>query len=199
MTQRIEPFLFNVTQKLNPFSLIWRKETNFYFSAMTQSIVFFLRNWTFFNMTQRIEHFLEWLKELNLFLLRNMTQRIEPVCQKKDSETGTLFKWLIELNLFLWTSFHDDSKSWSLFSIWLIELNLYCFPIWLEELNLFFSKYTKNWTSLSYELLFWIWLKELNLFFEYDSKKWASFFFEHDSKKWTFFWNMTQRIEQYFW
>ena len=67
--------------------------------------------------------FFVWLSEL-IFFLRNMT-------------------WLIELNLFLWTSFQDDSKSWSL-SFWLKELNLSCFPMWLKELKSFFSKCLKE-------------------------------------------------------
>ena len=47
---------------------------------------------------------------------------------------------------FFWTSSQYDSKSWSLFTVWLQEFNFSCVPIWLKELNLFFSS---------------IWLKEL--------------------------------------
>ena len=80
------------------------------------------------------------------------------------------------------------------FSIWREELNLSCFPMWLKEL--FFSKCSRNWTSLPYELLFDI--LELNSFFfdQYDSKSRIS------SQKMTQsvepFRNMTHRIE-FFW
>ena len=119
-------------------------------------------NFFFSDRTQRIELFFVWLSELN-FLSRNMT-------------------WLIELNLFfLWRSFKDDSKSWSL-SFWLKESNLSCFPVWLKELNPFFLKMSQRIEPLfhmniflhdSKNLFFFsIWLKELNPFFEYDSKNW---------------------------
>ena len=134
-----------------------------------------------------------------------MTQRIE------------LFKWHIELNLFLWTSFQYDSRSWSLFSIWLKEFNLSCFPMWLKEFNPFFSKCLKE-LNLSFMWTFFSWLKELNsFFFQCDSKNWFLF---NDAQNWTPFWiwhkvlnlfwlchkelnlfflNMTQRIDPLFW
>ena len=91
MTQRIKPFF--LTQRIELFLWIWRKELNPFSSNMTQSIEPFFfeydaKYWTLFlrlwrkvlnpfslNMTQRIELFI-CRKELSLFL--NMTQRIDP-------------------------------------------------------------------------------------------------------------------------
>ena len=94
------------------------------------------------NMTQRIETFDQeiWLKELN---------RVS----KKDSKNGTLFKRLIELNLFLWTSSQYDSKSWSL-SFQYDAKNWTFLVFQYDSKNWTFSKCSRNWTSLPYELLF---------------------------------------------
>ena len=164
-------FSLNVTSRiwrkwneLNPFFLwIWRKEwTRFLFDAKKRTFIFDMNDsknsifqtknthWielTFWNMTQRIEH-------------------LNRVSKKKDSENGTLLKWFFEMThriepLFF-ELFQDDSKSWSLFSIW------------LKELNFFSQNVSKNWT------FFFKMLKELNLSFI-----WTTFW--HDSMNWTFF------------
>ena len=116
-------FFFECDVKNLDFSWIWRKELN-PFSYLTQrsellsdmndskNSIFQTKN------TQWIELFEIWLKELNIWTM----------CQKKkDSENGTLSKWFFEMThriepLFF-EPFQDDSKSWSLFSIWLKELN----------------------------------------------------------------------------
>ena len=148
-------------------------------------------------MTQRIDFF--------VFFFPKMTQIFE------------FFIWLKELNLLLWTSFQYDSKRWSFvfFSFWLKELKPFVFP----------QNVSKNWTSLSYELLFdttqrieffqydakifsnltqksWThffpWLKEMTLFLP----KWRTElnpYFECDAKDGTLFsLNTTQRIEPFF-
>ena len=122
----------------------------------------------------------------------------------------------------------------NLFSIWLKELKSF-FPIWLKELKSFFqcdsknwifSKCSRNWISLPYELLFY--MTRIELFFdqydskskifsqkmtqsvehlfEFDWKSWTLFaldsknwtFFQYVSMNWTFFLNMTHRIEPFF-
>ena len=151
------------------------------------------KNWTFF---------LVWFKELNL-VSKKETQGIEFFLFKK---------WLIELNLFLWTSFQYDSR-WSLFSFWLKELNLsfiwatflhdsknWIFPIWLKD----FFKLTQR-----VEPTFVPWLKEMTLFLQNDAQNWTlilnltermeSFFFEYDAKNWILFlWIRRKRIESFF-
>ena len=185
---------FNISQRTD-FSLTQRIE-----------LFYDAKNWSFFCKTQRTFFLWIWRKELNLLMRRkelslflNMTQRIESffeekskiwtsyfqeydsknwtLCQKKkDSKNWTLLKWLIELNLFLWTSSQYDSKSWSLFAVWLQEFNF----------SRVFQYDSKNWT------FFWVLTPRVELFFflnltqrieplfEYDSifkgsKNWASF------------------------
>ena len=197
MTQRIEPFFsLNVTQRIEPFFLwMWRQELELFLN-MTQRIepfsylkqrnelLFLWYEWLqelFFQTknTQWIELFEIWLKELNIWTM----------CQKEDSESGTLLKfflkWLIELNLFFFEPFQDDSKSWSLFSIWLKELNPLFFSKRLKELNIFFfSKNAQRIEPLFHLNYFFTWLNELN-FFQFDSKSWV-------------FSNMTQRVGFFF-
>ena len=103
MTPRIEPFFFfNLTQRIVCFFDVTQK-----FELLFE---YDSRNWIFFWV---------WLQGLNLFF-RNMTHRIE------------LFKWLIELNLFLRTTFQYDSKCWTLQMTHRVELFLW---IWRKELN----------------------------------------------------------------
>ena len=150
-------------------------------------------NTFFFHLTQRIETFDQeiWLKELN---------RVS----KKDSKNGTLFKRLIELNLFLWTSSQYDSKSWSL-SFQYDAKNWTFLVFQYDSRNWTFSKCSRNWTSLPYELLFY--MTRIELFFDelwvsclmmrlrvmhfrpiVSSPKRAEFFTKNDSKCWTPFW-----------
>ena len=120
----------------------WLKELKS-FCSMTPRVQLFLCS----NMSQRIDPFFFWLKELCVFLIwlkelnpfsLNMTQRIEP-----------------------FVFFQNVSKNWIFFS----------------------KKCSKNWTSLSFELLLFTWLNELN-FFQFDSKSWV--FSNKYSKTWTF-------------
>ena len=84
-----------------------------------------------------------------------------------------------------------DSKSWSLFAVWLQEFNFSCVPIWLKELNFFFLIWLK-------ELCFLTWLKGLNSLLKLTQKGWTFFFIEYDSMNWTSFLSMTQRIWIFF-
>ena len=132
------------------------------------------KNWFFWQ---------EWLKELNVFLKKDisqrtdfsMTQRIEFFsmqrielffCLTQRIEPFYLQKWRKELSLFS----VNMTQRIELFLICLKELSFF-FSIWLKELNFFPS----------------IWLKELILFLKLDSKGW------------TFLLSMTQRIEPFFW
>ena len=235
---------FNMTRRIEPFFLTWLKDFVFFLlKKKTQRIWLFYvsQTCTFFSKknifskkkkktTQRIDPLLSLrLSKWNFFEIR--IRLTELIFFQYDSQNWKTFfvwlseliffsrnmTWLIELNLFLWTSFQDDSKSWSL-SSWLKELNLSCFPMWLKELKSFFSKCLKEfnpsfiWTffymSQRTSLYFSIWLKELNFFFqkEYDSKNWPFkkkgwknwFFLKYDSKNWTFYLSMIQRIEPLF-
>ena len=142
---------------------------------------------TFFQKSQIIDFFSVWLKELNLVSKK-----------KRLRESNFLFKkWLIELNLFLWTSFQYDSKSWSLFSFWLEELKPMFFSKCLKELNFSFTWATflhdsKNW-------IFSMWRKD---FFKltprveptFSMTQRNDFVSPNDSKNWI----MTQRMEPLF-
>ena len=64
--------------------------------------------------------------------------------------------WLIQLNLFLWTSFQYDSKNWT-FLTWFTELIL---TVWLREFNFWIKK---SYWRKELKLTSWIWRKELNL------------------------------------
>ena len=156
-------------------------------------------NTFFFHLTQRIETFDQeiWLKELNHV-------------SKKDSKNVTLYKRLIELNLFLWTSSQYDSKSWSLFFNMTRRIEPFLFSNMTQRIELFFQNaqgieplfrmnYFFTWLELNSSLInttqrvefftkndskcwtpFWIWLKELNLFCT--GLKELNFFQPFDSK-----------------
>ena len=141
MTQRIEPFCLVWLKELNPFVKVRLKELNFFFLSR--------------NMTQRIEP---------LFLSRNTTQRIEPSFQQMTQRFWTFFQKvrLKELNLIFWKKKHD-SKNWTLIfsnmTQWLEPL--FCFKYNSKELKFFQKKYMTQ----RIEPFFSTWLKELNLFF----------------------------------
>ena len=105
---------------------------------MTQRIDTFLydsKNWTFFDMTQKIELFLIWiwLKELNSFWKCDSKSWF--FFQKYDSKNCNFFSklWLKELNLLkIWLTELN-------FFSWLKELNPFSFWVWLKELNLFLN------------------------------------------------------------
>ena len=102
--------------------------------------------------------------------------------------------WLKELN-----PFQYYWKNWTLFNIWLEDLNICSielfqydskdeiFPIWFEELNppfWWFTDLTFLVKWVKYLNPFWTWLKELN-FFSSDSHSWALFF--NWLTEWNFF------------
>ena len=141
-------------------------------------------NWTLLKHDSKNSTFrnYEWVQELNLRF--NMTQRIEPFLEC-DSKNWTFWIRLNELNPFFfkkkknsknWTFLECDSKNWAFFfQMWLTELSP-C--LWLKELNLFFflkttQKYdSKNWTFFQYDskILFNTTQRIEHFFFEYDSK-----------------------------
>ena len=194
MTQRVEVFFFNMTQRIEPIL----------FSSMTQRIDFFWTFFSFWSMTQRIEFFEQKNDSQNFFLTKirirltelNLFSLIWLIFFKK-SQIIEFSVWLKELNLLLWTSFQYDSKRWSFFffSFWLKEMNFFqydakIFSNWLKRVEPTFFHDSKKWPCFSkmthrIEPLFWIWRKE-----------WNPFFFEYDAKNWTLLsLNTSQRIE----
>ena len=179
MTQRIKLSFRIVSQRVHFFWKKWLEEIMFQLTRKSN----FWKRLKFFNMTQRIEFFSIWLKELNfLFDSKNwtfflivtqnfnflkMTRRIEP----------SFLIWLIELNPLC----EYDSRRELFFSICLQELNLFSknFTPRIE----FCKKYdTKNWTLSS---SFWRNLTQrLDLFETLTMER--------------FFKNMTLRIELFF-
>ena len=202
---------FFVTQRIELFSLIWLTELTLFFVWLSELNFFKYDSvkWTFFfsNTTHRIDFFFwqEWLKELNLLLMRRKELNLFLICleelmlfSKCDSGGWTF--------LFL----QYDSKNWTFFcmahrieplflELWLKELNNF---LWLIELNVFLSMIqrieslfeddSKNRT-LFWIRLFWIepsltWLEDLIFFF----------FLKNDSKNWAFLKNTIQRTELFF-
>ena len=229
LTQSIEPSFFqdnsqnwnsvqydstllkNITQRIEPFWKIWRKELIF-FSIWLKTMNLL------FNMTQKNEY--ELITELNSFFgqmsqrIENMSHRIFSSSEKYDSQNWTFFwhdspNWILlfnmthriepifwirlkELNTVFYDSmnwtffFFDDSKNWT-----------FLFPIWLKELNLFDKKNSQNWTPPAlwtrltdfFEVLTEFWKNDSkNFFFWNDSKNWT---FSTNSRNWTLLFNMT--------
>ena len=88
-------------------------------------------NWTFLNLTRRVESFPIWLKELDFFL--NMTRRIEP-----------FLPWLERIEPL--SFFEYDSKTWTFVWVWLKEVSLFFFLNMTQRSELFSKSDSKNWT-----------------------------------------------------
>ena len=161
-------------------------------------------------MTQRIEHFWVWLKELNLFWIWLKDLNLSFWSQSTQSiffwknHSKNFFKkrkWLKELNhlfnkyLFFWQKMIHRFEPF--FSTRLKELNP--LKIWLTELNPFSFQKKKhknesmNWTFFEYDAknrtLFQKWPLELNLFF------FKNLFFDMTHRIELIFSNMTERID----
>ena len=195
MTQRIEFFfLTNMTHGTEPFfpcdSRNWTLLSN-----MTHS------NWIllFFDMTQRIEPFLEydsksckifmsfWLKELNLFWI--WLENLNFFSWMWLTELN--FLWLKELSFFQYDKdfVEYDSKNRTFVWICPIELNLFWnFTQWIEH---FAQKDSKNWTLKDYlNNKTFLWLGELGLFFYLTQR--IEFFLKNITQLLTFFWHHSQ-------
>ena len=209
MTQRIELFFLNLTQRIAPTFLFHDSNTWTFFTWLKELNLLIY-------VTQILELFWKfWFKEMDLFFSRlkvfhqstithrikflNPTHRIDFFC-----ELNRLISWIWrkELNPF--------------FKISLKELNFF---LRLKELNflinmtqrtkLFFESVTqrielflkrclkefflevclKEFNSFSYtteRIVFSNMTLRIELVFECDSKNWTCFF-EYDSKNWTFF------------
>ena len=194
MTQRIEPCL-KMTQRIEPWIMTQRIE--FFWSNMTQRIELVLlnfdsKNWTvfchttqrielfWFDLTQRIdiylydsqnEHFLNKTERIELFL--NTTQRIEPLFFLRMTQRLELF---LEYDSMDWTFFQFDSKNWTLFTKWLKELNL------LED---YLTPRLKTFLT-----------REMELLFQFGSRNWDLFSTISLKHDWPFL-NMTHRIEPF--
>ena len=162
MTQRIEPlkkwlvFEERKTQIIEPF-FWWLKELTSFQHDSQKWTIFFWQNWTLlFNMIHR-----NW----TLLLLTNMTQSVSYFLGENMSQTIELSFWvsLKELNPFskmtqrIELLFQNDSKNWTIFSIWLKDF----LKKQLKESNTFFFLTTQRMQPF----LNWIWLKGLNLLF----------------------------------
>ena len=165
-------------------------------------------NWTFFNMTRRIEFFFfeheskNWIFEF-LSKKKKTTQRIElsPKIRYK------------ELNFFSFNMtqrfFQYDSKNWTLLYNMTQRLGFFSPKkklkefdfLWLTDLNLLFKIFFTQKKWLEELIPFFIVTLKMFFFFtkyEYDSQNWTCFFehdffffdielfffFEYDSKKW---------------
>ena len=197
MTQRIELF-FSLTPRIEVFL---QKNTTHRIEPFFPKKKTWPKNWLFFwNMTQRIEPFISWRTELKLF--SNMS-RIEPFFKIWLKELNTLLNTTQRIEHFvnmtqrieLFLKYDSkccfcekiDSricffKNWSLFYMWLKELNF--LENDSQNWNFFFEYDSHNWT------FFFLKKKKKNkdlnsFFFGYDSK--IELFFWFDSKKWTLF------------
>ena len=188
MSQWFEPFFFLITKRIEPFFEQGLKEFDFFTQKLTQRM-----EPLFKNFTQRIE-----------LSCRNMTRRNWTLSKKKGKEWNSFsFKKLLkELNSFEMTH-RIEPLFMNLFSIWFKEMKF--FSNMTQRLEFFSQNVSKNWSSLSYELLKWI--KELNLFFVINMTR---FFFQKNPlkdlnpfvelwlKELNFFLNLTQWIELFF-
>ena len=198
MTQRIEP-IFQMTQRIEYDSKNWMNLSNmtqksfFFWTWFTELNLFSAlliewniweydsKNWTFFDLTQRIEpsvlhdpknwtffFFFEnlcFLKKSQIWTLFNMTQRIEPDFQNlTKKKMNPLHKRTQRIGpekicLTPTTKLFYDSRNWTFKDGSKILKN---FEIWLKDfeplIEFFWQHDSKNWT------LFLIRLKELNTF-----------------------------------
>ena len=121
LTQRLEIYVFE----------IWFKELFFYDDSQTWSFFskkYDAKNFFLKNMSQRIEPFFVWLKELNPFLY--------------DSKNWTLFVWRKRIEP---VCFEYDAENWTFFLICRKELSFFFFAkFWLKELSHFFLNRTER-------------------------------------------------------
>ena len=200
MTRRIEPASFNMTQRIEPFS-IGLKDLMLFSLKQRIELFFFTRTHRigpfFLNMTQRIEFFLGFL---HVYFFSKMMQRIEPFC---------LWMWRQEFWTFLeydaknWTLFLFDAKKWTSISlIWMTPRIVFFKQKNLNELN-FLKCDSQNWTfepcvkkkkkkdSENGTLLKWFFemTHRIEPFFFWTFSRWL--------KELKSFFNMTQRIEPF--
>ena len=205
--------LFNLTQRIEPFSKyysknwtlfnIWLEELNIFFKrtfsiwlkGLKCSICFEELNpfliWpeelTFLEKwVKYLNPFWKWLKELNFF---HMIQIIEPYF--KIGSQNWIFWSYFKYWVFFQKKNSKNWKNWTLLGYHSKDWTFFSWKIWLKELNSFFSQFdSKNCSNLSFS-----WFKYLDLFhmtqilepsFLRDSNTWT-FLKIFDSKKWTFF------------
>ena len=200
MTHRIEPPFWRRLKESNPFFWTQLKKLN----LLKKYKKWLLKNSKIKPFSEKI-----WLKELNP--LFSMSEWIEPIWWMTHRIVFFFFEIrirLTELNLFLWydSIFFKKSQIIEFFSITqrIEPLFMNLFSIWLKEMKSFFilthrietlcfsQNISKNWTSLSYELLFYT--TQIIEFFQYAAK-----IFQIDSKSRTHFFFMTQRNDAQNW
>ena len=158
---------FALDSKNWTFVFIWLKELNFWvfvkkerLKGLSFSQKHDTKNWTFFNMTQRIFEYDS--KNWTLLLNFNMTQRLFPKLQEfdffQDSQTWTFFFFFKK----------NDSKNWSLFFTMTLKMEFF-FSTNTTHRTDFFQYDSENWTFLKMTFF-----RHLTFFFEYDSKNWNS-------------------------
>ena len=190
--------------------IVEKHEELILFTKMTE-------NWTLFepfHMTRRIEHFLIWLKELNLFECDSKNWNFST----KSVQEWIFRMWLKELKFFNMTltelniSFLEyDAQNWtSLFSNMTHRIEHLFSRIWRTELNISFLEYdAQNWTSLfsnmTHRIFFNMTHRTEHLFLQMThrtEKKWFFYFDNIFFSKWPkelIFSKVTQRIELIFW
>ena len=235
VTQRSELFIWqNMTQRFDFFWYdsknrtlfwMWLKELNLFFLNMIQRIEpssqkdskkWFFHNFfkdlnPFFNMTHRIEPFLNNMTHWDWTLLFNMSQRKWLICCMSQRFSSFFAKcmtqrmnWSFLENMTLRIEIFErktDSKNWTFSKIDSMDWT-FCFT-WPKELNFFFLYNSKDWTFFSFKpffnnstqwlTLFWTWLKELSLSFQDDSKNWT--YDMTQSTNWIFFFKKKWRKE----
>ena len=194
-----------MTQRIELFFLIWLKRIELLFSDKTRRIELFVEtdstNWTLFFTDSKIWIFSMWYKEFffhkhdsrHLTLLKNMTlfeklwlTELNP-SYEYDSQNGTL---LFNLTQRIEPFSKYYSKNWTLFNIWLEELNIFFqknFFIMTQRMKIF----NMFWRVEPFFDMTW----RIDFFGENESNIWS--LFEHDSKKLNFF-HLIQIIEPYF-
>ena len=204
--QRIVPSFLNVIQRIETFCWIWPKELSHCWKILRiesfykydwkfnpfWTFSYDSKNWTFFDMTRRIEPFFE-CDSKNCNFLQKVSPRMDFL--ECDSKNWIFSIWLKELKLTqsIEPLFQYDAENWtSLFS------NM------THRIEHLFSRNMTNMTHrIEHLISSRIWLTELNIssLLEYDSQNFFNriehlFLLqnEHSSKNW-FFSKVTQRID----
>ena len=138
--QRIVPSFLNVIQRIETFCWMWPKELSHCWKILRiesfykydwefnpfWTFSYDSKNWTFFDMTRRIEPFFE-CDSKNCNFLQKVSPRMDFL--ECDSKNWNFFNMTQRIEI--------DSKHWTAFSIW------------RTELNISFLEYdAQNWTSL---------------------------------------------------
>ena len=192
----------NMTQRIGLVSK-WLKELNLFFSKWLKEFNLFFSKWLkelnlFSQMTRRLDFSLSNMSDRNTFFWKkddsknwfseNINQIIQTLFWLKEFFFFKKITWLIEIELF-----SHDSKNWTLFWIWLENLNFFLnvthrieLFYWLKEMSSFFF-FQNDIDFVEYDsknrTFVWICHQELNLFWNFT--QWIEHSAQKDSKNWT--------------